>query len=817
MCRFQTIQLAIDQDCENILVNNYDGFYTDRITFKNSVKRLYGFDEPCVLNFGHTIEVANLDIRGMCFLHPGDQAEPLFNLEEDMETFWIRNCYIDGNGARGAGVIQLEEDKLIGELVMNHTLIQYWNFASFVLWNIDNVVMSHNLFFQCSGRLVDITYNSVFRFHDNVLQDARGIAGVDGTALVRFAGRGDTYRWLFFGGGDYAACSADAVAAYGRSCIFFNNVQNADVLEEDYEDTCYAIVGSQMAYTQIFNNFCRKAANGFQLRGVRNITAESVPLLLAKNSGIRPSSFRTTARENRVRDWVYDVYSSDGTYGFFRPFRTVACNFPCGYKSFEVCNVNPNYDVGYVPSANGTVITPFSIYQNFTSAYAYGIFHNASDALAFCGITRTNPYTGGIERPIYFTGERGGRLFRDSFDILQPGVSFYGALLANDTEQDLPSECFPRSQIYGDGWRILADNFTSVNISYRRDNRFVDFGRNFFSTFPELQQVYRVNFTNNTFDGGNLQSYTFTRILNLILGFDRTTYEANNPPRGGRQPTIYQTIPPSTAIIRNNTFYDFASFNATLVDTDVRDEYNTTIFDYPFSDPVFILFLDEDARQAGTALVDYNTFYRVDRRAVDIRYARNTSFTGNVLWDVGGLSPGNAAGVLILANRKLISSVNVTFNYMNNTREVLADRTISKTNPGYYASIYLRGYQNGTMCIFNNTVTGGAIGLRISGCYPEDILSCVNATENPEKFQDEQDPLRRIWFQNRELTGKAPLHDSFGLTWYRVHSLAGVRRNLRRLPWHVDLLRRGVRSRTAFRLQRQLDTPSIRIVTSLVS
>lgn len=548
---YQTIQLAIDDDCETVLVVNYENYYTDQIIFRNNIKLLASFDDACVLNYGHELRVSNLEIRGMCFLHPGDESVPVFKLEEDMESLVILNSYFDGGNVRGAGVIELGADKWINNLVMNHTHVEYFNYAVFILWRVRNLWMSHNLFYSLTGRVVDIVYNSVFRFHDNALVKVRGVSNSGGNTIIRFMGRSEVFFWLFDNGDDAEACSPEAEEAFGYPCAMYNNVQMVDVTEPDNQDVCYTLVGGQITFDKIFDNFCVKAQIGMQLRGLQNLTEATVPLLLARNTGIRPSLFITDGRPSRVRDFVYDIYLNSDTYFFFKPYVTLAVNYPGGYPEdlFPVCTVNPNYDIGYVGNTDQQ-ITPYGL-QNITS-YGFGLFHNFSQAIPFCGIKRVNNITGGVEVPIYATGHDGGRMFRDSFDITQVGLSFYGALMPG--EEHVMPVCFPRSQVFGDGFRLLADNFTMANMSFMRDNRMIEFGRDMFTTNPRLVSIWNFNATNNTLDGGNLPAYSFNRIFNLQMGFDATIYEASNTPRGGNRRPYKQTLKNMTVVIEHNIF-----------------------------------------------------------------------------------------------------------------------------------------------------------------------------------------------------------------------------------------------------------------------
>jgi len=179
-------------------------------------------------------------------------------------------------------------------------------------------------------------------------------------------------------------------------------------------------------------------------------------------------------------------------------------------------------------------------------------------------------------------------MFRDIFQVNKTGVSFYGALIPN--ESNICPECFPRCETYGDGWLLLADNWTTVNVSYRRDDRAMDQNTHMISTIPNIVPVYHVNITNNTFSGGNLTPYSPTYALRLVMDIDEDTYASDKKKkRGGRKFPDLNKQPDAIVIIRNNTFTDFPGYNPNgLVDQDTKETYNTTLGEYPFSDPMCV-------------------------------------------------------------------------------------------------------------------------------------------------------------------------------------------------------------------------------------
>lgn len=251
---------------------------------------------------------------------------------------------------------------------------------------------------------------------------------------------------------------------------------------------CYSILGGAITPRDIFDNECVKAGTGFQLRQLDAITQATIPTLLSFNSQIRPNNFRTTARDKDVNDWSYDeFFTSQDQPFFFSPFTTRKCDYPCNLPSvmFPVCTVNPNFQAGY-PGTNDEI---YSVYgQLSVSSFGFGVFTNLTHALMFCDIVRVNPFTGGVERPIYCVGNKGGRMFLDSWQVFKDGVSFYGALLPN--ESYICPECFHRCDVHGDGWLLLADNWTTVNMSYTRDNDSMDENVHMISTLPSTTPVW---------------------------------------------------------------------------------------------------------------------------------------------------------------------------------------------------------------------------------------------------------------------------------------------------------------------------------------
>ena len=491
---YQQIQDAIDDGCKVIGLRNYENFYTEDITFDNDFEALISLDGACILGSQHQLKQDNVLFRGVCFLHPGDEAKPLFVPTQDMDRLHIKNCILDGGGVRGAGILPLNLKKVIKELIINDTEVSLWNYAAFIVKKVDSFQITHNTFKDCFGRLVDIRYENVMRIHSNVLLNCRGTGDSKGVPLLRGIARTM---------GDYGkqqddqdrSCSRKRGEKYGLQCAMYNNVQQTDTTEEDFRDVCYSLLGGAMSIEQIFDNVCVKAGVGFQLRQLDGITSISIPSLLRFNSQIRPSNFRTTASAKNVNDWQYDEFfnDKDDVPFLFTPFATRKCNYPCSLPeaSFPVCTVNPNFLVGY-PGIRGEI---YSVYGQLTvSAFGFGVFTNFSHALQFCDIIRVNPYTNGTERPIYCVGNKGGRMFRDNWSVMKEGVSFYGALLPN--ESNICPECFHRCDVFGDGWFVLAENWTTVNVSYTRDNRSMDENVNMISTLPSTTPVwYAVRFS----------------------------------------------------------------------------------------------------------------------------------------------------------------------------------------------------------------------------------------------------------------------------------------------------------------------------------
>lgn len=231
------------------------------------------------------------------------------------------------------------------------------------------------------------------------------------------------------------------------------------------------------------------------------------------------------------------------------------------------------------------------------------------------------------------------------FAVNKTGVTFYGALLPD--EPNICPECFHRCEVFGDGWLILAENFTSANMSYTRDNRAMDQVTHMFATLPNLQPVWNLNFTNNTISGGNLEPYTESYAFRFIFDMDPDTEYANSKKRGGRKLPKLNKQPNSRAIIEYNVFKDFAGYNPNgLIDQDTKEAYNTTIQEYPFSDPIYLEFQNDNPNKSEVWIRE-NVFYNVDDRAIDSRGAAFQNISNNRFINLGSRSFGNPTGILV--------------------------------------------------------------------------------------------------------------------------------------------------------------------------
>lgn len=155
---YQEVQLALDDGCHRVLVRNYENFYTEDLVIDGDVEAIFSLDGACILGSQHQLKQDNLVFSGLCWLHPGDEAKPLFVPTQDMDTLHIKNCILDGGGVRGAGILPLNLKKNIGELVINDTEVSLWNYAAIIAKKTDVFIISHNTFLNCFGRLVDIRY-----------------------------------------------------------------------------------------------------------------------------------------------------------------------------------------------------------------------------------------------------------------------------------------------------------------------------------------------------------------------------------------------------------------------------------------------------------------------------------------------------------------------------------------------------------------------------------------------------------------------------------------------------------------------------------
>jgi hypothetical protein len=643
---------------------------------------------------------------------------------------------------RGGGIFQADEvQPHINVFTMNHTQLRFWSYVTLFLSNVDHVVLAHDTFNHTTGRSVDVVYTGTFRMHDISLRRVRGIAAVDGIKMVRFRAANEDTGCL-------------SVGPLGP-CVLYNVVQLADVTLDDFPDTGLSIVGGHIPASNIFGNQIIKAQLGFELRRVRSIPEQSIRRVVRLNPLIRnsnPQALTTSIGNRQVFDWSYDVYFVAPGLNYVVVRTSTQCNFPCGPEfltpGLVYCTVNPNYELGLVPD--------------------YGIrrFSNGTQATFFCITNRTSLDTGLPETPIFFTGEDAGRNFYEQITVNRTAVSFIGALL-DSGEEFVPPVCFRRSNIWGNGHLILQDNFTSANMSYTTHGVSLQTAYSTWSTSTDAQYpVFNVNFTNNTLNNNNELAFSFTRAIALVLGWDTSTTESAQFRRGGAPIPENQLLRNSTAIIRQNEFINFASFDINLVDVD-GTRYNATPEEFPFIDPLYIQFLNEN-RPFGFAHVEYNNFSNVDRRVADLRFALNTTFIGNLITDAGGAAPANPAVILITSNRnkQFRSELWLENNTLTQSKALLFIETNSLIGPGLLSAVIIRGFgENGLVCVANNNFTGLPNIMRFSGMtyfqgenvnfpspawgigYPT-ILSCIDNVTNPMQFDDRVDPLRRMCRQN---------------------------------------------------------------------
>jgi hypothetical protein len=253
---FQTIQSAIDADCENILINSYSGFYVEDLILDNNVASLYSFNGATILGTGHTISQSKLDIRGISWVQPGDNIASMFVLTGDMDNLWIRNCLLDGGGVRGTGVIYDGEGEYqITELVINSTNLLHWSWNTILLFNVVNTQIAHNLFYYCIGRTIHIVYSGVFQVHDNALVNVRGLSQVQNCIMVNLLGIAPGYQWLNPAIAPPIGCGPSQIASYGKGpCSLFNNVQMVDVTLPDISDICFSLSGGSAPVLNVFDN-----------------------------------------------------------------------------------------------------------------------------------------------------------------------------------------------------------------------------------------------------------------------------------------------------------------------------------------------------------------------------------------------------------------------------------------------------------------------------------------------------------------------------------------------------------------------------------
>ena len=742
---YLTVGDAEDAGCKSVLLVGTENFYTENIVFGGGIEHLYSTSDAVIVGT-HEIRTDKLDFRGVTYFHPGDEAVPLFTRYTSMEYLWFRNCWLDGGGVRGAGILNRAEENFIGSLVFNYTHISNWNFITVSVKDILQFHVHYTWIENTIGNSLDVEYVLEFQQTETYLQNVRGGKGLRGVPLFRYKSQN----------GD-SSCTLES----GALCKFINNIQDVDITAEDHFDICYQFIGGTLPLDLLRGNKCVKARAGMSFRDVSNVRFDTLAPVIINNPMIRPSNFPNSFVLNRIAlntgrvgvsnngilnrffravgiaDFVLDIYYySTFSGGYYKAARNFQCNFPCiavlGQEvEQKTCEVNMNYDNDQVDQ------------------YGYETFHNFTDVGYYCRVS-TDPNAFSLEISANATGWGGGRLGVDQIEALFP-MQLHSIVADKElADPDLMphGSCYPRFVVYGTGHQLIAESWYAEDIEWRvRDPVF---GAHMFTTLAEDFPVYNVTFKRCTFDAMNRTAKSFSRALNLVMGKDFSKEEAETEEGPRRIKTKF--VKDQSVLLDGCIFRNFNTYQQTVVDEDDPTGLslvNVSAVDFPYTDPVYIEFLNVVG--CNTEAQVLNTIFQdVDRTALDIRYADITTVYNTSFANCSGRIPNVMSCVSIAGNKfQPGSMINFTFNNHTQDKEVLFPTT-SQIRTVWAAAYWFKNLPlDGVWYVRNNTANGLPIGMRISGIEKFTLVQNLDPANLP-RFLDSVDEIRRNCYQGNE-------------------------------------------------------------------
>jgi hypothetical protein len=739
---FNVIQEAVDRDdCDSIYIrfSTASAYFEEDIRFEKANKNLVLWSlEGAIIVGRHTIDTNtnNLTFVGLRFIVPGDNQNPLFEIDKEddsnLEFLDIINCDIDGSGCRKCGIVNT---KRLNDIVVNWTSVVGFEFFALKLDDAKHITLAHNQVIGVTGRAFLLKYSEGFIIDSNNWIDTRGGNDLKGAATVSLTATDEK-----------TACDDTTLR---RRCLFRNNQQTVNITQVTarFQDVCYYFSRGLVNVTTIYDNVCRIAENGFVFNKTPLISSPQLVTCMELNPLVRPSL-------TQIRDPANPLYRAKlvGTDYVLRSTTTFVT--PNSRDSFVFSdNVETDYDE-FPYTIPGNIRCEAN--RNWNALYGFGTavvqqrmgvqrFSNVSIGVEYCQDRRiVPPVLGGDPAPafiLYVRSFNGSRLTPERLTV-QRDAWLYG----DDTDACCRIPLW-RPAIVGNAHRLLTRRFNATLITSAMPVDPLPFSM--WSSGPLDYPVEVTSSQDKTtelipgevcwdaieFDGRFILPEVQMYVLDLIVGelIPTTAFK----PQSNR-------LPPAT-----ESFFDTHDcLIRRLLSLDVNGavgggNYVNVPGRYPFFDLMRITWANR-INTNSVALLDNNTVVDVDRNGIYLIAANEQYITNNVFNNCSGRADGNYACLRFEGNdvSQLIGPSTKNFDasavfyatparlfYINNTstntRAVLFPQTDSGPEPGYVASIWLDAWPNTTdYCVLNSSATGLPLGMRQSSTFNATLLQC---------------------------------------------------------------------------------------------
>lgn len=761
-------------------------------------------DGAVVVGSGFQISsvIGRLTFVGIFFMHPGDNNDPIFDChpykDERVGVLLFRNCIFDGQGVRGAGIINSAR---LYDLDFSYNLVINWNFFALRVLNSYRVIYRHNTIEACQGQCNEFHCAMMYRIDGNTFVNSRGASSLDGSVinLIRatdshtccgstaFTGTfnqlpppnstvgrliGDVWSFQHYQSVNLDDCAPwentpphflDFAGNYTRvinvseqmRCTVTENTHIADLTAPDFDDTFILISGGLITVNDIYDNAVLKAQYGLSFIYTPNI---GLPVdqqnLALQNPLVRPSLYRSTAPNVPSGNDFQGIAILTGSGGLsWLTFTNEwTCNFPCSPQMVAMfvaknltCQVNNNFDTETMP-----------YYGPGIPRYGYYQYHNISDGAAYCVDFQTDwerpwheectpdyeyPDPNGFMPRVYVTAYNGSVFYYDNVT-----VAHNVWIIGNNTEGwcTLP-RYKPVSRGPGNNMRVGRFYMQDMVWQLSRSR----LGSNLWQTGDP--PPFDVRWMRVDLDGNNVIPVTTSFALQASIGaldeviLDNSEEDTALPPPSN-----------GTFFFWNCSVQNFTTFTERPVKPQHNRLNHVKLHHWPWTSGIDVTFTQQ-YNVNSTACVIGNRFENIDRTAVAIRYAVNLTFIDNTGVNISGRSEGVSGGLYFQGNPYYsnvsgdsaeyppgVSFWRIERNNFTQQKPVLVEFTAHKANLVRVVMMEVRDLPiNATLCIKHNTMLNMPIAVRFTN-FPQSILATCLTPPNQVFFPDVLRFLRAV-------------------------------------------------------------------------